>query len=102
MKLGQFVCLGNLQRLKNRFGSGYAVQVKLPVKDVESFKEEMRANVPGVEVQGKWTLFDNVLLTTLFICRRAQRNAVLQRPVFSGELLGAQKKWSCDESGEYF
>ncbi|CAF4338308.1 unnamed protein product, partial [Rotaria magnacalcarata] len=26
MKLGQLMCLGNLQRLKNRFGHGYAVQ----------------------------------------------------------------------------
>jgi ABC-type multidrug transport system ATPase subunit len=56
MKMGQFVCLGNLQRLKNRFGNGYAVQVKLPVKDVDRFKEELIANVPGVVVQGKWTV----------------------------------------------
>ena len=30
------MCLGNLQRLKNRFGHGYAVQVKLPLDDIIS------------------------------------------------------------------
>ena len=53
MKLGQFVCLGNLQRLKNRFGSGYAVQVKLPVKDAERFKKELILTLPGIQIDGK-------------------------------------------------
>ena len=39
MKLGQFVCLGNLQRLKNRFGNGYAVQIKVPLNDITTFKK---------------------------------------------------------------
>ncbi|CAF4058228.1 unnamed protein product, partial [Adineta steineri] len=49
MKLGQFMCLGNLQRLKNRFGNGYAVQVKLPLQDVNVFKEELMLTLPGVQ-----------------------------------------------------
>ena len=47
MKLGQFVCLGNLQRLKNRFGNGY------PLQDVAQFKEELMLTLPGVEIDGK-------------------------------------------------
>ncbi|CAF3926709.1 unnamed protein product [Rotaria sordida] len=35
MKSGQFVCLGTLQHLKNRFGNGYAVQVKLSIDKVK-------------------------------------------------------------------
>jgi hypothetical protein len=53
MKLGQFVCLGNLQRLKNRFGHGYAVQVKLPLSDIVMFKEEIQLTLPGVQIDGK-------------------------------------------------
>jgi len=53
MKLGQFVCLGNLQRLKNRFGNGYAVRIKVPLKDIDAFKEELKLNLPGVQIQGK-------------------------------------------------
>lgn len=52
MKLGQFVCFGNLQRLKNRFGNGYAVQVKLPLDSVELFKEELKLTLSGVEIEG--------------------------------------------------
>ncbi|UJR36716.1 hypothetical protein I4U23_029432 [Adineta vaga] len=50
MKLGQFMCLGNLQRLKNRFGNGYAVQVKLALQDISRFKEELMLTLPGVEI----------------------------------------------------
>ncbi len=53
MKLGQFMCLGNLQRLKNRFGNGYAVQVKLPLSDISTFKEELTLTLPGVQFDGK-------------------------------------------------
>ncbi|CAF3938721.1 unnamed protein product [Rotaria magnacalcarata] len=50
MKLGQLMCLGNLQRLKNRFGHGYAVQVKLPLRDIEIFKQELMLTLPGVQI----------------------------------------------------
>jgi len=53
MKLGQFVCLGNLQRLKNRFGNGYAVRIKVPLKDIDLFKEELKLSLPGVQIQGR-------------------------------------------------
>jgi hypothetical protein len=56
MKLGQFTCLGNLQRLKNRFGHGYAVQVKLPLGDINTFKEELMLTLPGVQIDGKLRL----------------------------------------------
>ena len=54
MKLGQFMCLGNLQRLKNRFGHGYAVQVKLPLENINTFKEELVHTLPGTQIQGKF------------------------------------------------
>jgi hypothetical protein len=50
MKLGQFVCLGNLQRLKNRFGNGYAVRIKVPLKDIDKFKEELIFTLPGTQI----------------------------------------------------
>ncbi|CAF0922953.1 unnamed protein product [Adineta ricciae] len=67
MKLGQFVCLGNLQRLKNRFGNGYAVQVKLPLQDVAQFKEELVLTLPGVEIdeQHNGVLYCTVPFTSI-------------------------------------
>jgi hypothetical protein len=53
MKLGQFVCLGSLQRLKNRFGHGYAVQVKVPIDTMNEFKDELMRNLPGIQIEGK-------------------------------------------------
>ncbi len=53
MKLGQFMCLGNLQRLKNRFGNGYTVQVKLPLSAMDRFKNELMSTLPGIKIQGK-------------------------------------------------
>lgn len=53
MKLGQFQCLGSLQRLKHRFGNGYTLRVKLSVSAVKSFCEELNQALPGIEIQGK-------------------------------------------------
>ena len=64
MKLGQFVCFGNLQRLKNRFGSGYAVQVKLPLNAVDEFKDELMLTLPGVEIEGNCT--DSILSLMIY------------------------------------
>ena len=47
------MCLGNLQRLKNRFGHGYAVRVKLPLSDIERFKTELLIALPGAEIEGR-------------------------------------------------
>ena len=52
MKLGQFVCLGSLQRLKSRFGHGYAVQVKVSASTMDRFIGELRQTLPGIEIEG--------------------------------------------------
>jgi hypothetical protein len=65
MKLGQFVCLGSLQRLKNRFGHGYAVQVKVPINTTNRFKDELIFNLPGIEIEGKNLLFFTTILSIL-------------------------------------
>jgi ABC-type multidrug transport system ATPase subunit len=51
MKMGQFVCLGNLQHLRSRFGNGYAVQVKVAGDDVEKMKADLMSDLPGIEIQ---------------------------------------------------
>ena len=60
MKSGQFVCLGSLQHLRNRFGTGYGVQVKVAGNDVNRVKNDLLASLPGIEIQGKtrrqWSL----------------------------------------------
>jgi hypothetical protein len=53
MKSGQFMCLGNLKQLKNRFGSGYAVRIKVPLKNMNAFKEELMFSLPAIQIQGK-------------------------------------------------
>ncbi|CAF1280253.1 unnamed protein product [Rotaria sordida] len=44
MKSGQFICLGNLQHLKNRFGKGYSVQVKVSREKMNEFQQELATN----------------------------------------------------------
>ena len=53
MKLGQFMCLGTLQRLRNRFGNCYTVQVKVAGEQVEDVKTNLLQSIPGLEIQGK-------------------------------------------------
>jgi len=62
MKTGQFVCLGNLQHLRHRFGTGYAVQIKVAGDDVEKVKADLVSNLPGIEIQDQHNemLFCNV------------------------------------------
>jgi ABC-type uncharacterized transport system ATPase subunit len=62
MKTGQFVCLGNLQHLRHRFGNGYAVQIKVAGDDVEKVKVDLVSNLPGIEIQDQHNemLFCNV------------------------------------------
>ena len=52
MKMGQFVCLGNLQHLKNRFGKGYAVKVKVLPEKMNEFRQELTASLPDIEIEG--------------------------------------------------
>ncbi|CAF1240137.1 unnamed protein product [Adineta steineri] len=62
MKTGQFMCLGSLQHLRNRFSTGYAVQVKVAIDDVEKIKEDLISNLPGIEIQAQHNemLFCNI------------------------------------------
>ena len=52
MKMGQFMCLGNLQHLRNRFGNGYAVKLKVPIDNIENIKADLISKLPEIEVQG--------------------------------------------------
>ena len=47
------MCLGNLQRLKNRFGNGYALRVKGCAANIDQLKDELRSMVPGLRMDGK-------------------------------------------------
>ncbi|CAF2474913.1 unnamed protein product [Rotaria sp. Silwood2] len=62
MKSGQFICLGNLQHLKNRFGKGYAVQFKVSHEKVKEFQQELTRILPGIEIEDEQNgvLFCNV------------------------------------------
>ncbi|CAF5221377.1 unnamed protein product, partial [Rotaria magnacalcarata] len=51
MNKGQFMCLGNLQHLRTRFGNGYAVKIKVAGDDIEGVKENLITSLPGIEVQ---------------------------------------------------
>jgi hypothetical protein len=62
MKLGQFVCLGNLQRLKNRFGHGYSAQVKVPMNTITKFNDELILGLPGIEIEGKDLLSSKICI----------------------------------------
>jgi hypothetical protein len=79
MKLGQFVCLGSLQRLKNRFSHGYAVQVKVPINTMNTFKNELIHSLPGIEIEGKdFFLFKSIRIYIYIIkTRTTQWNALL-------------------------
>ncbi len=62
MKMGQFMCLGNLQHLRSRFGNGYALQVKVAGDDIEKVKVDLMSDLPGIEIQDQHNemLFCNV------------------------------------------
>jgi len=53
MKLGQFMCLGSLQRLKTGFGNGYSVQVKVTDEHIHKFKDQLILKFPGIEIEGR-------------------------------------------------
>jgi len=77
MKLGQFVCLGNLQRLKNRFGHGYAIQVKVPINKMNKFKDELMISLPGIEIEGNNDFLSPTINIYIEKIRTTQRNALL-------------------------
>lgn len=54
MKSGQFMCLGNLRHLKNRFSTGYAIQIKAASEEsVARLTNELAVELPGIEILGK-------------------------------------------------
>ncbi|CAF1538429.1 unnamed protein product, partial [Adineta ricciae] len=67
MKSGQLMCLGNLQKLKQRFGNGYLIQVQLSFDSIERFIEDLLFTFPRTEIQKRYngTLFCTIpFLTT--------------------------------------
>jgi ABC-type multidrug transport system ATPase subunit len=99
MKTGQFVCLGNLQHLRHRFGNGYAVQVKVAGDDVERVKEDLRANLPGIEIEAQHNemLFCNVPFSSMTSNEGNQTNVPFNLArVF--EILNARKEQKMIES----
>ncbi|CAF4425861.1 unnamed protein product, partial [Adineta steineri] len=50
------------QHLRNLFSTGYAVQVKVAIDDVEKIKEDLISNLPGIEIQAQHNemLFCNI------------------------------------------
>ena len=54
MKAGQFTCLGTLQHLRNRFSTGYALQIKVSSdENVRQIRDELVRQLPGLSIQGK-------------------------------------------------
>lgn len=99
MKTGQFMCLGNLQHLRNRFGNGYAVKVKVAGDDVEKIKRDLRTNLPGIEIQDQHNevLFCNVPFSSMISNGRNQTNGSFNLArVF--EVLNARKEQKMIES----
>ncbi|CAF1690447.1 unnamed protein product, partial [Adineta ricciae] len=71
MKSGQLMCLGNLQKLKQRFGTGYIIQVQLSFDSTERFLEELLFTFPRTEIQKRYngTVFCTIpFLTTTEDC----------------------------------
>lgn len=61
MKMGQFVCLGNLQHLRHRFGNGYAVTIKVASNDIDAVKNDLVASLPGLEIQGRISILFSLI-----------------------------------------
>ena len=99
MKAGQFMCLGRLQHLRNRFGNGYAVQVKVAGDDVDKVKADLIANLPGIEIQDQHNevLFCNVPFSSMMSNGRNPTNSSFNLArVF--EVLNARKQQKLIES----
>ncbi|CAF4083600.1 unnamed protein product [Rotaria magnacalcarata] len=67
MKAGQFLCLGSLQHLKNRFGNGYVVQVKVSIDKLNRIKDELEFTLPGIKIEDEKNgmLFCHVPVSTI-------------------------------------
>jgi len=63
MKTGQFMCLGTLQHLRNRFSTGYAVQIKVSNdEDVDRVRNGLASQLTTIEIldQHNEMLFCNI------------------------------------------
>lgn len=69
MKTGQFMCFGTLQHLRNRFSTGYAVQIKTAVhQDLNRVKNELMQQLPGLAIQSK-LIYHEISYSSIFIYR---------------------------------
>ncbi|KAE9551192.1 hypothetical protein FO519_005605 [Halicephalobus sp. NKZ332] len=49
---GQFRCIGSIQHLKEKFGQGYTLTIKVSkAKDIDQVKEFVKNNIPGAVLQ---------------------------------------------------
>ncbi|CAF1343559.1 unnamed protein product, partial [Didymodactylos carnosus] len=48
MKQGQFLCIGKLNDLRAKFGTGYAVQIKVAEENIENMKNSLKYDIPGI------------------------------------------------------
>lgn len=76
MKTGQFMCLGTLQHLRNRFSTGYAVQIKVSNdEDVDRVRNGLASQLTTIEILGKRKLSSSLVFSSLF--RLDQHNEML-------------------------
>ncbi|CAF0914985.1 unnamed protein product [Didymodactylos carnosus] len=53
MAQGQFLCVGKLNDLRTKFGTGYAVQIKIADEnEIENIKHNLQTNLSGIEFDG--------------------------------------------------
>lgn len=50
---GELKCLGNIQRLKNRFGQGYELEVKFKAPSEDEMEEAFKALKPEFQPEGR-------------------------------------------------
>lgn len=56
MVAGQFKCLGSLQHLKNKFGTGYSLNLRLEdgsAVDLDAFVAEVQRVFPGIQLRAR-------------------------------------------------
>jgi hypothetical protein len=63
--------------LKNRFGHGYAIQVKVPINKLKKFKDELMISLPGIEIEGNNDFLSPTINIYIEKIRTTQRNALL-------------------------
>ncbi|EFA79500.1 ABC transporter A family protein [Heterostelium album PN500] len=59
MKDGKFTCLGSIQHVKSKFGSGYSIDFKLKKEYLETGIEIIERTLPGIELLDRHDLIVN-------------------------------------------